>query len=385
MSKLPRPAKILLPILRAANFTGEYGSVGDRVYTWNPSVEDRIFPWIEVRRLGGVRNPDRPGLLGTAVMEITVYTDVGLPETEQLYEDVLEALYDAVNRQTVTDEGNLSSIKETMGATQFSSLFQDSWRIQGLIQFGIRPKQLPGPTPSPPPPPPTVRPPIRIVQTGWENYWSNPVLLHSQVTAGNTLIALAGTAPGNFGNPEMGEPTLNGSPVPGAYRIWETRGYDGIITGDLVSPAGDVFYTGWVLPNCPPGSRVDWGIGSNFAPGAFVFEVSGLGPAPTVGASSTGISATGVTPSLAVSSGTTAMTNAPAFVVGGAVCFGNILSAPGDGFTGFGNDPNDPAHLSIVWAGYKIADYAGQFTWAQTNINLPARWAAGVAAIVYGE
>jgi hypothetical protein len=26
-----------------------------------------------------------------------------------------------------------------MGATQFSSLFQDSYRVQGLIQFGVRP------------------------------------------------------------------------------------------------------------------------------------------------------------------------------------------------------------------------------------------------------
>ena len=69
----------------------------------------------------------------------TVAPDGGLPETEQLYEDALEALYEAVRKQTQTDAGYLHSIKETLGATQFSSLFQDSWRVQGLIQLGIRP------------------------------------------------------------------------------------------------------------------------------------------------------------------------------------------------------------------------------------------------------
>jgi hypothetical protein len=94
---------------------------------------------IQVRRVGGLRNPKRPTLLGLPVIELTVYTDVGLPETEQLYEDVLEVLFDAVKRQTPTDAGYLHSMKETFGATQFSSLFQDSWRVQGLIQLGLRP------------------------------------------------------------------------------------------------------------------------------------------------------------------------------------------------------------------------------------------------------
>lgn len=139
MSQLPRPAKIILPLLRGANLTGNYGNVGDNVLTWNSNIDFRVYPWIEVRRLGGHRHERRPTQLGLSVIEFTAYTNIGLPETEQLYEDLLEVLYDAVARQVTTPEGYLSSIKETMGATQFSSLFQDSWRVQGLIQLGIRP------------------------------------------------------------------------------------------------------------------------------------------------------------------------------------------------------------------------------------------------------
>lgn len=132
MSKLPRVAEVVLPILREAFPAAQ-------VVTWVPDVDYRLFPMIQVRRVGGLRNPKRPTLLGLPVIELTVYTDVGLPETEQLYEDVLEVLFDAVKRQTPTDAGYLHSMKETFGATQFSSLFQDSWRVQGLIQLGLRP------------------------------------------------------------------------------------------------------------------------------------------------------------------------------------------------------------------------------------------------------
>lgn len=139
MSKLARPAKIVLPIIRNANLTGNYGSVGNNVFTWNPQIDNRPPTWVEVRRLGGARHERYPEQLGLPVIEFTAYTKVGLPETEQLYEDLLEVLYAAVRYQTQTPDGYLHSIKETMGATQFSSLFQDSWRVQGLIQLGIRP------------------------------------------------------------------------------------------------------------------------------------------------------------------------------------------------------------------------------------------------------
>jgi hypothetical protein len=139
MSSLPRVANIVLPILKAANLSGPYGDVGDRVLTWVPDVDYRVMPLIEIRRVGGTRHPRYPVQMGMPVIELCAYSSVGLPETEQLYEDALEVLYDAVFQRTITDAGHLSSMKETMGATQSSSLFQDSWRVQGLIRLGIRP------------------------------------------------------------------------------------------------------------------------------------------------------------------------------------------------------------------------------------------------------
>ena len=61
-------------------------------------------------------------------------------ECEHLYNVALEALYDAVLTQKQTDTGYLHSINENMGMTQFSSLFMDSWRVQGLLKLGLRPK-----------------------------------------------------------------------------------------------------------------------------------------------------------------------------------------------------------------------------------------------------
>lgn len=139
MSELPRVFKIVKPIIVAAGLSGDYGTLDDRVYSWNPNVDYRVWPWVQVRRLGGVRHETRPTQLGTPVIELTCRSDKGVVETEELYEDVLEVLYRAVKRQTLTDYGYLSSIKETLGATQLSSEFQDSWRVQGLIKLGVRP------------------------------------------------------------------------------------------------------------------------------------------------------------------------------------------------------------------------------------------------------
>jgi hypothetical protein len=135
--KLPRVQTIVLPILRAA--FADY----DRPVTvgsWTPDIDYRDFPLFNVKRLGGAgRNSMRPTEFGLSVIELTCYDTVDLPTTENLYDVALEALYKAWRRQTQTPYGYLSSIKETMGATPFGSPFQDSWRVQGLIQLGIRP------------------------------------------------------------------------------------------------------------------------------------------------------------------------------------------------------------------------------------------------------
>lgn len=140
MSKMPRVQAIVLPLLRDAGL--EAHGTAATVNSWIPDIDYRQFPLIQVRRFGGIRNPKRPTLLSTPVIELTVYTQApagDLPATEQLYEDALEALYAAVRKQTQTPAGYLHSMLETLGETQFSSLFQDSWRVQGLIQLGIRP------------------------------------------------------------------------------------------------------------------------------------------------------------------------------------------------------------------------------------------------------
>lgn len=134
MTLVPRVQSVVLPILR-----GYPELAGVTVTTWIPDIDYREFPLLNVRRVGGFRHDTRPDLLDKPVIEMTVYGDVGLPETELLYTHALDALYLAVRNQTQTPAGYLCSIKETMGMTQFSSLFMDSWRVQGLIALGVRP------------------------------------------------------------------------------------------------------------------------------------------------------------------------------------------------------------------------------------------------------
>lgn len=135
---MPRIQAVVLPILR------EYPALEDvTITTWGPNIDYRDFPMINIRRVGGARHDIRPDLLDMPVIEMTCYRTEGLPETEQLYIHALEALYAAVRNQQLTDAGYLISIKETMGMTQFSSPFMDSWRVQGLIALGLRPPRDP--------------------------------------------------------------------------------------------------------------------------------------------------------------------------------------------------------------------------------------------------
>ena len=135
MSDIPRVQAVAIPLLRdALPSTVKVGS-------WVEDVDFRSFPMVNIRRIGGRRHPRRPTQLGLPVIEMTCFGIEGLIETEKLYEAALEALYEAVRLQKQTPSGYLHSIFETMGATQFSSLFMDSWRVQGLIQLGVRPPQ----------------------------------------------------------------------------------------------------------------------------------------------------------------------------------------------------------------------------------------------------
>lgn len=132
-SSIPRFQEVVAPILRDALPTGV------TVSTWVNDIDYRDYPIVNIRRLGGSRDRDIPGLMDHPVMEITVLGDVGLIETEDLYIEVLNALFDAAKNQTPTPMGRIAYVRETMGMTQFSSLFDATWRVQGLIQIGIRP------------------------------------------------------------------------------------------------------------------------------------------------------------------------------------------------------------------------------------------------------
>lgn len=136
--RLPRVQKVVAPLLRA-----DQRMEGVTVTTWVPDIDFREFPMINIRRIGGIRNPKAPTLHTLPVIEMSAYSTVGLIECEELYEDALDVLFDCVKEQRLTETGYLTSLFETMGATQFSSLYQDSWRIQGLIRLGVRRPRLP--------------------------------------------------------------------------------------------------------------------------------------------------------------------------------------------------------------------------------------------------
>jgi hypothetical protein len=133
----PRAQSVIVPLLRR-----DERLEGVDILTWVPDIDYREFPFINIRRIGGIRNPAAPTLHTLPVIEMTVIHDEGLVEAEELYETALDVLYDAVANQTQTLSGHLQSMYETMGATQFSSLYQDSWRVQGLIRFSIRRPRL---------------------------------------------------------------------------------------------------------------------------------------------------------------------------------------------------------------------------------------------------
>ncbi|AQP30879.1 tail terminator [Rhodococcus phage AngryOrchard] len=130
---VPRFQQVLLPILR------EGLGPGVAVRSWIDDIDQRTYPMVNIRRIGGTRDGNFPNKLDHPVVEITAYTDEGLIETEELYSQALDVLYAAQRKQILTPAGYITNITETMGMTQFSSLFIDTWRVQGLIRLGIRP------------------------------------------------------------------------------------------------------------------------------------------------------------------------------------------------------------------------------------------------------
>lgn len=133
MSNAPRVQAVVIPLLRAALDNDV------TVSSWIPDVDDRSFPIVNVRALGG-RDSGWYAQLKLPVVEITAYGNETLEATELLMDDALNAIEDAVYKQTdVPGVGHLHSMFITFAPGQFDSPYDDTWRVQALIQLGVRP------------------------------------------------------------------------------------------------------------------------------------------------------------------------------------------------------------------------------------------------------
>jgi len=140
MQKMHRVQSIAIPILREGFANSEYADLDIKVGSWVPAQADRPDFWINVRRMGGY--PVDPKMLDRAVIELTCYGDItyGLELTENVHLEAQIILWDAVRTaKVVAGKGSLSSYRQTMGPTQFDSPYDDKFRVQSLIQLGVRP------------------------------------------------------------------------------------------------------------------------------------------------------------------------------------------------------------------------------------------------------
>lgn len=129
-----RPQPVVLPLLRAA-------LPGVAVVSVVPDVDYRTFPMIVIRRDGGTRNRNLPKLHALPALEMTAVSADGLIDAEELYDDALDALYDAVDDQTVVpNQGRLQSLTESQGATQSPSEVPDTWAVTGSVRLAVRSK-----------------------------------------------------------------------------------------------------------------------------------------------------------------------------------------------------------------------------------------------------
>jgi hypothetical protein len=95
---------------------------------------------VSVRRVGGTRHKTRYNQLGLPVIDLAVFSDEGLVEAEELYEEALEALYAGVREHTpIQGVGYLHSLKGLRGLSGPVSPFPDTWMVQGALRLGLRP------------------------------------------------------------------------------------------------------------------------------------------------------------------------------------------------------------------------------------------------------
>lgn len=129
---IQRIQSVLLPALRAE-------MPGTTFVSWFTGVDLRTYPFVMIRREGGTAKDidwlDRPNV------EVSAFSADGLVEAEQLYYDVRHALWRMVRNQSGGPSGYLHSFNEIIGPTQVDSPFEGTWRVLGVIRFGLRPPQ----------------------------------------------------------------------------------------------------------------------------------------------------------------------------------------------------------------------------------------------------
>lgn len=132
MQEMPRVQQIIVPLLRNALPNTV------QVVSWVPDMTKRLYPILNVRRAGGY--PVNPKLLDRGTVELTAYSNTMLEDAEELLKDAQIVLWNAVENQTVVPGvGYLHSYQQTFGMTQFDSPYDNTWRVQSLVQFGFRP------------------------------------------------------------------------------------------------------------------------------------------------------------------------------------------------------------------------------------------------------
>src|SRR5688500_14227760 len=93
--RIPRVQEIILPILKAE-------LPGVQVVSWVPDVDDRVFPIVNVRRLGGLEVDI--DMLDRAVVEVTCFTDTNLMDCENLCLDARQILWNRSEERRVGKE-----------------------------------------------------------------------------------------------------------------------------------------------------------------------------------------------------------------------------------------------------------------------------------------
>ncbi len=129
-----RPGPIALAVLREALPEVSVVSVV-------PDVDHRTYPMVTIRREGGTRLPGAPRRLSHPVLEMTAVSADGPVQAEELYEEALDALFDAVQAQTAIPgiSGCLHNIHEERGAAQVESKYPDTWAVEGSVRLGVKP------------------------------------------------------------------------------------------------------------------------------------------------------------------------------------------------------------------------------------------------------